>query len=874
MFYPSRYKYFGDKEPSIITWQELLAETISTQNIVYRNTIASRKARAEGNDKEANRLKASCGLFTPCCQCHDDRKEENIIGLTQVGMGDIDHIPAEALPDAIAKVKADPHTLFAFITNSQQGIRFLFRWKVSGEFRVQSSEFRVLGVEYALHRAAWEVGTRYYAALTGFPTDKSCKDAARVSFFCHDPEAYLNEDCEPFVLTAEDVAPYLKNPKQVSPTDEAHAAPVKQKEILQSVIMDEFRFRVDEALITRLLDKHPYQSPGRHQFWLKLGFHLRFFQHSRYEFDAYKQAALRILNERGLVLNDDPSQRKPHEIEDCLEYGFSKGTDASEDWVEEYTQRFLSSADTSHVEGECATAPAQAEGEDGDEAVIEKHCPHFPQEVYQNLPEQLWQGLMPAENKKGRLTDILLMSLLTNYSAICANTHLLYGTRDYSPNLGFICLAGAGNGKSILEYGFRIVKGVDDYLEKQSAEARQQYEQQKEAYELGKAQALANIRNQRKGAGSKVSEIAGATGKEAADLHAPEEPQDKLLVMPGTTSRSQFTICMHSMGEYGLIINSTEIRTICSTLKLDVGDFSDLLCKAMSNEQIEQFFKVDNRRIKIDCPKLSICMSGTFDQFHDFIRTIEDGLYSRFLFMMMEPHVSWISQKPNSTHGDYGNVFAALADDALQMWEMLQQCPTWVTFSDEQWGEHDRLWSNALNELVLEGGDDRVSIVNRHGLAHMRIATVLTVLRKWNEYKRIRESLNHHATCHQHMATTHDKLLENFSAKYRIMTCRDDDFQTASLIATTLIQHALHLSTTVGQATPRNVLPMRQWPWAMQCLNDMREEFKTSVFVERAEKVYNRSRGHIFKALKHLVKQKHIHKLRQGVYTKMSSERA
>ena len=867
MLHPKYYPVFGAKYPAERSWKEVLDEITSTHNLVYKNTLASRQARADGRNRDADKLKAACGMITPCGRCQGERKGENLQALTMVGMVDIDHIPADAMAEALRRVKADQHTLLAHVTNSQQGIRVFFPYQVvntDGEpMPDEAFAFHAGQEEHtdylqriaSVYRAAWEVGTRHFAELTGFPTDKSCKDAVRVSFLCHDPEAYLNEQAEPITITNADVQPFVGNPRQASATDHTHAAPVRKDQLLQARVLESINFRLDEGLIERLLADHAYTPGNRHAFWLKLGFRLRHYGHSVYELDAYRQAAQQFLADRSLITADDPQYRLPHEVEDALQYGYDHGQEGNEEWLRGYQQRMgYRATDQLNAQPSAADAPCPtsslAQGDITDEDLISAQCPMFPDSVYRFLPEELWKALAPVNDAveggllPRRRRDFLLMSCIGNYSALCAGTQLLYGANSYSPNIAFMGLSEAGNGKSVMSYAFRLVEKVDNYLEETSRQAHKEWQKEMDAYQL----AMQDKKLRR---------------EEKEELERPDdEPQERLLVMPGTTSRSQFTLCMNAMGRDGLIINSTEIQTLVSTLKLDVGDFSDLLCKAMANERIDQFFKVDNRRIKIEKPKLSACLSGTFDQFHNFIPSYENGLFSRFAYLMMEPHLEWIPQQPNAEHGDYEREYQALALDALHMWLTLQKCPTWVEFSDAQWQRHSLTWSKQLGSLVREGGEDRISIVNRHGLLHARIAAVLTVLRKWNEYKRVA------AEMHLRDDKDQERMTQIFAREHEHVVCRDDDFETARQMAEVLLSHALHLSTTMVVHVNRNVQPMQEWPWAMKCANELTDTFSSQDFVERAQKSFGRSRSQAFRSLRALTRESTVLRGLRGFYMK------
>ena len=487
--------------------------------------------------------------------------------------------------------------------------------------------------------------------------------------------------------------------------------------------------------------------------------------------------------------------------------------------------------------------------------------------MYLNLPLCLLQGLAPVldfqwdeerqqatdicfrEKMPRRRADALLMSLLTNYSVICSNTHVLYGERDYSPNMAFMCLSPAGNGKNLMEYGFRIVDATDRYLEKISLQEHQAWEEKELKKEL-KQELIRQLKRKPETTPNPSTLIPSPSTlipSPSSQVPSPSttEPPMRLMAMPGTTSRSQFTICMNAMAEDGLIMNSTEINTILATLKLDVGNFVDLLCKATMNERISQFFKIDKRPIKIEKPKLSMCLSGTFDQFHNFIPSIEDGLYSRFFVMMMEPYNEWIPQKPDLAHRAYKDIYDRLSEDALQMWLMLGENPTWVTFTDEQWDDHTQHYTEQTDQLAHEGMGNNAAILKRHGLGQMRIAAVLTTLRKWEIYKQA------------HFQTTEEGEQpgkEVFRQQHRTMTCRYDDYETAALITDTLMHHALNLSTTMKVQRQKHVQPMRNWIWVKEAMDSLPYRFTAREWVNMAQKL-GRSRSQAYRSLKNA--QKH-----------------
>ena len=81
-----------------------------------------------------------------------------------------------------------------------------------GEIFSLQSLFSTVQVEFSppengiLYRAAYKKGNQYYADLCGVKYDGQCSDITRLSGIAHDPEAHLNSEAEPFLITDDEAA--------------------------------------------------------------------------------------------------------------------------------------------------------------------------------------------------------------------------------------------------------------------------------------------------------------------------------------------------------------------------------------------------------------------------------------------------------------------------------------------------------------------------------------------------------------------------------------------------------------------------------------------------------------------------------------------
>jgi len=200
----------------------------------------------------------------------------------------------------------------------------------------------------------------------------------------------------------------------------------------------------------------------------------------------------------------------------------------------------------------------------------------------------------------------------------------------------------------------------------------------------------------------------------------------------------------------------------------------------------------------------------------------------------------WISQRPDEQRGDYSDVYNYLSEDALQMWLMLNENPTWVTFTDEQWDLHTKQFTKLTRQLVHEGMGDRAAIVNRHGLGQMRIAAVLTMIRKWELYRKAKFGAEGDSK-------------EGFREETRMMMCRQDDYQTATLMTEALLSHSLHMSTTMTTIQQKHVQSMSRWNWVDDALMQLNKRFTIREWIDIALQ-NGRSKSQGYRSINQLVK--------------------
>ena len=85
----------------------------------------------------------------------------------------------------------------------------------------------------------------------------------------------------------------------------------------------------------------------------------------------------------------------------------------------------------------------------------------------------------------------------------------------------------------------------------------------------------------------------------------------------------------------GVLIHESEADTLSKMFSQEWGDFSDVLRKAFHGERLSLSRDSDDEFMEIESPKLSVVLSGTRNQITPLLKSRENGLFSRFIYVIM-----------------------------------------------------------------------------------------------------------------------------------------------------------------------------------------------------------------------------------------------
>ena len=778
------------------------SQTISLQEYVNKVRSNTFKAQVEeyrrlaalpGHEAEAQRVKDGMPCIVPAGVCSGGHAVKNLVkhsGLLQI---DMDHTLLRTAE--VCRLLCElPYVTVVHKSFSQNGVRAFVR--VAAEDVMRNYE--------QLYAAVGEAVSRHAA----HNYDSKCKILTQPSFYSWDADAYYNPDAETFKMQwGEETG---KEAGTISETA-ANAGGTGSRGIISEVtdsgkavsggaiseVTDSGR-TVSGGAISGVTDSEKSASGATAP-----GFLVQFlndFEHRNpFRRGERNDLALKL----GRVSRSKGFSKK--ELEEVISL-FIRRYAATDFTAEDIRQRitagyqFIDSLpQKTEIPGEGSNRvhfpydpaePPDAGSEEED--LLEKNnelraqSPYIPDSAYSGLPQFLKDCVQYASDPRER--DITLLGSLNCCSALFPGVSFFYKNALYSSHFYHALVANAAAGKGVVAFILSLLDATQEYYDRQHRDQKKAFEKAQMAWEAEVHQALREHRS-------------------PDSDKKPEEPKAKYLKTSSTTSKSRLLEQLATNGELGCHMSSTEINTLISSLAQDYGKYEDILCKAAHHEEISQSYKIDGDPIVVPRPHLALIMSGTPEQFTGFFRSHENGLYSRFLIYTRQLNPHWETCAPGEGRVDLREHFHTLGKKLFEMHKLLLESPTLVTFTPGQWERHTQQFGVWLKSALVEGKEFPTSIVFRHGLLAMRLASILTIFRKWDDYRYAKE-----------------------------YCCTDADFDTAMQIIATVIEHSLLLGTSLPD-TGHPPVAMRKFHQFEDVLKKLPRIFSYIDFINAAKEL-------------------------------------
>ena len=223
------------------------------------------------------------------------------------------------------------------------------------------------------------------------------------------------------------------------------------------------------------------------------------------------------------------------------------------------------------------------------------------------------------------------------------------------------------------------------------------------------------------------------------------------LFIPGDSTYPAWFNALYEQNGCGYM-HESEGSVITDIWGASVMNYNTALRKVAEHEQISRN-RVLTGKMVIECPKLSMLLTGTFNQYRTLVPNVENGYFSRLLTLFVQgtnpfskKYVTSLSAQsviPEKVGNRLLELYETLHQDEEKEWTLTQE-------QKDMLGEH---LETEYKTLIMMLGQNFHSAVVRMAIQIERIAMILSALRG------------------------------NLSA------CSDEDFLTALMIGNKLLQH-------------------------------------------------------------------------------------
>lgn len=338
---------------------------------------------------------------------------------------------------------------------------------------------------------------------------------------------------------------------------------------------------------------------------------------------------------------------------------------------------------------------------------LSSKTPLFPDKVYDLIPNILKQL---TNYFKGRARDIVLTSCLSVLSASFPNTRGLYRGKYYYSNLFTLIIAPSGSDKGRAELAKRLVGKIDKEIRDEYMEAKK---------------VDSNILK-------------------------------RCHIIPGNTSSADIELIL--IGSSNGVIAESELDILSNNFNQEWGNFSVILRQSFEHESIARSRK-DEDITSVDTPKLSVSLTGTFNQAPKFFDNLEDGLYNRFGIYTFNEPASF--ENPFINTVNHNEVFDKHADEVLNLYhEDINIGGSNFSYTKKQEDQFFKVYRSLDETEYIQIGGNSKGVLYRLAVQQFKIAMLLSKLRNPTDQNLI---------------------------------CTEDDYQASFMIIDTFMSHTVTL---------------------------------------------------------------------------------
>ncbi|MBD1207857.1 MAG: DUF3987 domain-containing protein [Ignavibacteria bacterium] len=305
---------------------------------------------------------------------------------------------------------------------------------------------------------------------------------------------------------------------------------------------------------------------------------------------------------------------------------------------------------------------------------------------------------------------VFLCGMLPTIASVLPNVEGAHADGFYSPDIFLAVVAGAGQGKGKAAEAKGLAEAVDGLLRNQSEAARLDYEAREKA--LGKGESMTE-----------------------------PPPPEECHIVPANASAIALIQSLHDNGGRAYLFETEIDSLLAADRNADWGNVSSILRGAFHHETVSVKRKTAYRgktTLTINCPRLSVFLSGTPSQFTELMQSTENGLFSRFGVYFHNPPLKWRSHAPTKQSRGRKDAIKTQAEVLKSLYKALTGRneafpPVLVELSDYQWALIDLAFSDMQNDFYNEEQrPDLLPSARRGAIVAFRLAMQFAVIR-WKD---------------------------------------------------------------------------------------------------------------------------------------------
>ena len=335
------------------------------------------------------------------------------------------------------------------------------------------------------------------------------------------------------------------------------------------------------------------------------------------------------------------------------------------------------------------------------------------------------------------------------------------------------------------------------------------------------------------------------------------------MLIAGDSTLAAWYMSLEEQGGRGYM-HESEGSVITDIWKTAAANYNTALRKAAEHEAISRNRCYGSSEIR--CPKLSMLLTGTFNQYKALVPSVENGYFSRLLALVIrETHP--FDKRYVSATGEQSVVPKQVGRQLLKIYEQLARGGEreW-SLTDEQktrLGEHLETEYGTLIGLL---GANFHSVVVRMAIQIERIAMVLTALRMSGCHSDViderRSGESNSPVKEESMSGSDPDLMDG------VLLCRDEDYETAEVIGNKLLLHMAAVYRMIDGESQELVPEIKPLDQRKVLFEQLPEEYAHKELVAEA-KAQGVSQATATRWNERWLEQGDIKKIRYGVYKKV-----